>query len=322
MQLQEVDALELCPQGQFWLKQQQITATPSRRTIVGGHEWDWDIARLDYMLQTLCVDSVQFRRMMLIAIGASTDQVLTAGLSVWVRTRGAAAAMQLCKNCFAVAEQKTWLDVCEGEWAYISDWLHLYEPNTVFIGNLPYTMKEDDVRNWVQQVMEHMPRCSIRCRRRGHWVHGKIFKRFAFLAFYVVEDAYRTLQAVDGKLCTFSGHSRHIVAYPAVKCERIVYSKKWVFHWMKGCSMGEWVLYGWNSKLHRCINFPLRFRLDEVLLHHDEKLANSSRIPPKLQPELKWLVMVKRRLIVQMQPEFMWRYMVYRCLVISSIATT
>ena len=162
--------------------------------------------------------------------------------TVWVRTRGASAAMQLCKKCFAVAEQKTWLDVCEGEWAYISDWLHLYEPNTVFIGNLPYTMEEDDVRNWVQQVMEHMPRCSIRCRRSGHWVHGKIFKRFAFLEFYVVEDAYRTLQAVDGKLCTFSGHSRHIVAYPAVKCERIVYSKKWVFHWMKGCRIGEWVL--------------------------------------------------------------------------------
>ena len=103
-------------------------------------------------------------------------------------------------------------------------------------------MEEDDARNWVQHVMEHMPRCSIRCRRRGHWVHGKIFKRFAFLAFYVVEDAYRTLQAVAGKLCTFSGHSRHIVAYPAVKCERIVYSKKWVFHWMKGCRIGEWVL--------------------------------------------------------------------------------
>ena len=44
---------------------------------MGGHEWDWDIARLDYMLQTLCVDSVQFRRMMAIAIGASTDQLLT-----------------------------------------------------------------------------------------------------------------------------------------------------------------------------------------------------------------------------------------------------
>ena len=43
MQLQEVDALELCPQGQFWPKQQKNAAAPRRRRIVGGHEWDWDI---------------------------------------------------------------------------------------------------------------------------------------------------------------------------------------------------------------------------------------------------------------------------------------
>ena len=76
-------------------KQQTNIATPSRRTIgrmladsyskvhslvrvpMGGHEWDWDIARLDYMLRTLCEDSVQFRSLMAIVIGASTDQVLT-----------------------------------------------------------------------------------------------------------------------------------------------------------------------------------------------------------------------------------------------------
>ena len=162
--------------------------------------------------------------------------------------------------------------------------------------------------------MEHMPRCSIRCRRRGHWVHGKIFKRFAFLACYVVEDAYRTLQAVDGKLCTFSGHSRHIVAYPAVECGRIVYSRKWEFQWMIGSSICEWVLYGWDSNLHRYIHLPLYFGLDDIRT----KVANASRISPKLQPELKWLVMVKRRLIVQLKPEFRWRYMVYRHLIVQS----
>ena len=151
----------------------------------------------------------------------------------------AIAAAERCKDCEGVLRKRgpAWRNgvslqcyqtLLKQTWETYDPNLHEctdFSARTLFIGNLPYTTTDEEVKAWVRELMldtrgteERPDNFTVRCRRGGHQgEHGfyrKMFKIFAFVQFELVRDACTLLEKCSNKQFKESG--RIVVPLPSV----------------------------------------------------------------------------------------------------------
>ena len=142
----------------------------------------------------------------------------TPDCSKWLRQSGPAWRNNLCDRCYRKLKVQTWKYFFpDSDFDYKN-----YDTHVLFVGNMPYTWREEDVITWINENsparIDGKPyNFTVRCETGGSGDHGvpkKIFKKFAFVTFDLVEDAYKLLRECNSK--QFNGSGRAVVAHPAV----------------------------------------------------------------------------------------------------------
>ena len=96
-----------------------------------------------------------------------------------------------------------------------------YATHVLFVGNMPHTWREEDVITWINEnsparIDGKPDNFTVRCAAGGpgYNAYNRVYKKFAFVEFDLVEDAYIFLRECNGK--QFNDSGRAVVAHPAV----------------------------------------------------------------------------------------------------------